>query len=196
MAPETQTNPNLDDIKYYQYGGLAEKVMENHPELVGGSLEMLADDLDAIGADKGRRELFKKYGSDPNVAGPIIESYAKPYKDALGNLTFGELFEYYKSNFLGEYVGDELITKYEAKFKEYEDTKVSSILDAFGKARYALDAEKYGVKISDEDKKKAKETIDKYKKILGVFNLVENAKINKLTAGVYKKTLKNTAKEL
>lgn len=196
MAKET-INPKVTEMNKYQYGGLAARLAKDNPELIGASLEMLADELDAFSVDKGRRKLFQSCDSDPRLMKGIIESYAGTYAEALSELTFGELFNYYKTDVIEEYIEPALMDKYETKFKEYENDKVSDIMQKVATAKYTLDGEKHGVILSDEDKENAEETLKKYEVILNMFHLIEDIKFNdKLRPNVHKKALEILAERL
>ncbi|MDO8623372.1 MAG: hypothetical protein Q7R52_03930 [archaeon] len=201
---EQTINPKIKEMSAYQYGGLSARLMsERNADLrmVGASLEMLADDMDAFaGPDRGRRRLFRNSvdTADKRLMGMISDSYGGAYSETLGDLTFGELFGHYKSDVIAGYADDDTMSKYENEFTKYAGEKVTDVIKKIKIAKRQLEEHAEGTTtLSDADKTAAEETMEKYGKVLDVYHIFEDIKFNdKLMPNVHKKALKKIAEGL
>lgn len=173
-----------EDIERYESANvamrfLAQKDLPN----VAGALEKLAEDF-------GKGEEYKGFidiamSSERGIKQTTL-FYGNKFGEAINSANIGELYEKRYAEILQEYAGENL-EKYNEIFNSFAGETYGDIMKKFMQAKKILDdkTDLFG----DEQKKEAEGTLEKYKALSEILELVEEAKFESLRQGVVKKNL-------
>jgi hypothetical protein len=177
-----ETNYNLEDLVRYRPAVVAlNSYKEGNDTAAKSVLEKLANTLDL---GRNGPVFFKaiKEGKegDKNIANICASEYQNLFMNVVN---VKDLFEFY-SNYNGldyfkEYILGDSYDEAVRVFREYGNENYGDILNEVNEARRIIKGEK--IKITDEDKKKAEETIAKYGKITTAVQNFEEDEMEKLS---------------
>jgi len=182
-----KTNDVYRDLERYKYAILAERLFASEQDrpLVSGTLEKLAEDMGREPEDGFTQ------GSNASPEGQkiAIDPYVRKYNKALDALTFGQLWGYHDRT-VKDYVGDEVSEKYKNQFDKFADETLGSVRERLKKAKYILSGK--GIyDFSAEEKKDAEEVSERFEKIMGILEILEQVRMEELRPEVTKRTYQN-----
>lgn len=165
----------LDDLEKYQYRGVANRAYSAKDEdIAKGALKKYAKD----GKDPEYNEDFVDY----TLSSPEGIKYAslknRKFHDALDLLPIGILTDKFYSGYIDKYASDKNKNVLKNLLKDYEDRTYGEITEKYKEAFDILNAQ--SKKYTEDDRRKASETIKKYENIMGALELMEESRYESL----------------
>ncbi len=133
--------------------------------------------------------------TDPAVLQKSIESTLGEYSEQKGNQTIKELMGYHKLG-IEKYVGEENTPELEKELEPFMDEKYGVILDKYLRAKHIVEGKEKHDLGSDEDIKKAQDTLKKYEKVILTIQVLDSRKLSSLQNRVENEVAKDTFKSL
>jgi hypothetical protein len=178
MTNEENTKPKyFENLARYRPAAVAEMFYQQKNETAAkSSLEKLVTTLD-IGKDGP--VLLKAIREGEEGDKTVADIYAQKYQEALWSFKISELFDFY-SNYFKKYVKGDSYTESERVFKEeYGNETYKNIFSKVIEAQEKLGSKSPNV--TDEDRKKAKSTMEKYSKIVKPLQYFEEKEMSKIS---------------
>jgi hypothetical protein len=194
---DAQEKPKyLEDITRYQYADVALRLASNEADapFAKGALEKL---VDGFGLDKDLIEGLKQgtFASEEGI-GKAIQIYAGKYEKAIGSADVTEFYDVRYST-LKSLLGDEKANESKAIFEKYKGQTVGSIRKKVAQAQTKI-KDKTGL-FDEKAKDEAKKTVEKFKPIISIIELLEQRNYDELknsaTKSGYKEMLSEALKK-
>ncbi len=165
----------LGTLKKYQYRGVANRAyLAEDEDIARGALKKYAKD----GQDPEYNEDF----IDFTLSSPEGIEYAslknKKFPDALDLLPIGILTDKYYSGYIDKYANDKNKDVLKNLLKEYKDRTYGDITEKYKEALDIVKAK--SKKYSEDDKRKALDTMKEYENIIGALELMEESRYESL----------------
>lgn len=181
------------EFERYLYGGLASRLYSNEDDrfYTGGALEKLAG---SDGLNLGEEALGFVRGTNASEEGikTALNVYKPKYEEGMKKTSISDLVSYYRP-FLSELDSAEQ-KKILSIFDDYKDFTYGKLIDEIEDAEHDLKGSDR--KVSPEQKEKARQTIEKYKRPYNVLKLLENTKFESIRYGAVQATTTQQLKGL
>lgn len=181
-----QSNYDLEDLARYRPAAVAAQFyQEKNESAAKGALEKLVSTLD-IGKDG---PVFVKKIRDGKEGDKVLASiFAPEYEKVLMSAKINDLFNLY-AGYFKEYITGDSYEEVVKVFEEYGDENYKDMLDKYVEAQETLDSKRPN--ITEDEKKKAGETLMKYGKIVIPIQSFEGLEIEKISGPIKKSALRN-----
>jgi hypothetical protein len=168
----------LEDLTRYQGGELARRFYSSDENRVytNGALYQLASDLEI--EEKAKGFIDGAMASEEGIKKAIAD-YSKKYKEGFESCSVDDLKSHYEK-FIAGYLENKEANKVRKELDRFSKENMKDITSKIKKAKYILDGEKNNYTFSEEEKKEAKDTIEKYGKILTIIQYLEDIKFENL----------------
>lgn len=191
MEEKEKSNYGLENLVRYRPAAVATQFYQDkNPTAAKGALEKLATTLD-VGKDGGALLEAIREGKEGDKT--LANIYAKSYEEALMGNKVGELFKFY-SDYFKEYITGDSYKEAETFFEKYANESYKDMFAKVIEAQEKLNSK--SPKVTDEDRKKAQETLMKYSKITTPIQTFEKLEMDKLSGPIEKDALKKDFTEM
>lgn len=187
MNFESKTKKAFADIERYQYAGLAARLSQSQEgqQYLPGALEELAEDM---GINNEGMGFVHAAMSNEQSLEMLIGIYGQKYQAAVGKLTIAEFYKNYQGILEKDLSDDQkkiLSEKYSGK-----DITVSDLLSKVAKIQHQAKSP------DKKEQEAAKKEMEKYKDIIGIWQVIENIQYKNLIPKAIERTNKATLENL
>ncbi len=189
MANESGNGVIFEPERYNYAVAALQFLAQKKIRAAGNSLEAMADVMEVPKDAKG---LMRAAFTDPKYMQASIEEYSEEYNKMLGIKTVRSLLERYQAE-LGEYLEDEERANAIEAFTNYGNMLYSDIVKEVVQADEVINSPTG--RWSEEEKKEAKKTREKYGVIYDTVQEYESLRIQPLMFPILKSTIKGSQKE-
>ncbi len=185
------TSKLYDDVTRYELGNVASRlVMQKDIPNAKGALKKLAADL-------GRGDEYSGFvdtvlGDERAIKNASL-LYGSKFNTAIGGINIGELYNLRYNKILQAYFDDADRPTVEGLIKEFSGETYGEIIGKITAANEILESRTKN--FSDDQKREAKKTLDKYQYIGAALDLLERARFEEFRPEAAQESLKIDAKE-
>ncbi len=179
--------------KQFVYGNVAARLARNENDIkyIPASLDLLAKDL-GLG-DKAEGFVQGAYASEKGIQ-TAITVYASKYEKEIGKLNVSSLFSEYSSVLAGAPEG--VKSKIKTAFDKYGGENWGKLQNIISKASFIANGKYPEGTFSEEDKKKAGETVTKYQDFIQAQEMLDSYKFEESRAKAVEATKKKDLESL